>query len=218
MTDLPDFIRAAIKAQGKFDPDEVAARAVAVAESGVLDAPEPAEPLQTTIEAGPSREAPSGGDGPVLDDLGIPLTLDDLADPDVAKLVGPGGETVAEIHGLDARPTDPPESHAAAADVEAREGPTGVIRPGTHKHAILRVYGGAERPLTDTEAWTQAGIGARSGAWHRCSDLLDAGMIHRVGTVDDAETGKAVRTCAITTTGRSALVRLDAGRAVDVAR
>lgn len=193
MVDMPEGLAALIRAQGKYDVEEIAARAAAVAESGLLDEPEVAEPRQTTI----------GEDLP-FNDAGNDLP-DSLLDP---SLPSPNG------HGLDARSSDPAQSHAAGREVEEREGDTFTFTPDTHKARILAVYASAERPLTDTEAWTRAGISARSGAWHRCSDLLDAKAIRYRGSVADPETGSDVRVCAITLEGAEILARLDKGQTV----
>jgi hypothetical protein len=124
----------------------------------------------------------------------------------------PCPECTGDDHALRARRTDPEQSEKAGAEVQEREGSTGVVRPGTHKHRILSVYQRAEWPLTDYQAWTGAGLSVRSSAWHRCSDLLDAKLIHQVGVVEDPETKKEVRRCAITMLGREALRLLDAGK------
>lgn len=101
-----------------------------------------------------------------------------------------------------ARSTDPDTSHKASAEITAREGTTATIRPGSQKHKILMVYAVVyPRAITDTHAWQGANLSARSGAWHRCSDLLQAGYIEQVGTTIDHETNKEVRTCRITTSG-----------------
>jgi hypothetical protein len=181
--ELPETLRRAMELRG-LDPDDVAAKATEIAESGVLDRP----------EAAPAPK------------------------PAPASTVDDGQESLLGVmdHPLAARTTDPGNSHAASDDVAAREGTTATLNPGTHKHRILTVYGAAERPLTDTEAWTRAGIDARSGAWHRCSDLLDAGAIRFVKDVTDAETGSSVRTCAITLAGSEALAKLERGKPVSI--
>ena len=176
---MPDFIRAAIEAQGKLDPDEVEAQADAL-DLDALHAPVPVE-----------RRLP------YKDDIDIPE---------------PEQQTID--HHLHARTSDPEESHLAGAAVEQREGSTAAFTPGSHKHRILAEYDRADGALTDTQAWTRAGIGARSGAWHRCSDLLDAGAIEKVGTVTDAETGQEVRVCRVTAFGREVLAVLDTGKRV----
>lgn len=52
--EIPDMLRAAMEAQGKVDPDEVAAQAAALLESGELDKPEvPAGPR--TLPSTPSE-------------------------------------------------------------------------------------------------------------------------------------------------------------------
>lgn len=187
--EIPDFILKAMEAQGNVDPAEVAAKAAALIESGELDEPE--------------KPAPSS---PVHS----PERVDDGQESLLGVLAPPPAE---DLH---ARQSDPANSHSASDDVSGREGPTSMVNPGTHKHRILTVYGAAERPLTDTEAWTRAGISARSGAWHRCSDLLDAGAIRHVRDVRDIETGSMVRTCAITLAGQAALAKLENGKPVTV--
>ena len=123
-------------------------------------------------------------------------------------------EQEKEDHELRARLSDPPESQRSGASVETREGTTKSFTPHTHKHLILKVYARAGRPITDTEAWREAGVGYRSAAWHRCSDLLHAGAIVQVDTVRDTETKQEVRRCVITPRGEWVLGELDAGRAV----
>lgn len=111
-------------------------------------------------------------------------------------------------HGLYARSTDPENSHLAATEIEEQEGTTATLTYGSQKHRILETYARMPRPITDTEAWNGAGIGPRSGAWHRCSDLLHAGAIKHVNDVIDLETNKLVRVCSITDMGKQALQRL----------
>jgi hypothetical protein len=115
---------------------------------------------------------------------------------------------------LRARVTDPVESHKAGAAVEKREGSVHSFNPNTQKHRILAVYANATEPLTDREAWTHAGIGSVSGAWHRCSDLLKAEAIKHVDTVTDPVSKKEVRRCIITPHGQWIAGELRAGRRV----
>lgn len=118
-------------------------------------------------------------------------------------------------HGLEARTSDPLESHLSGAKMEAREGTTATFTPGKHKHLILRAYAAAGKPLTDTQAWRDgAGLDPRSGAWHRCSDMLDAGAIEQVDEVRDPETNNIVRRCQPTAYGLEVLAQLDAGKRV----
>ncbi len=91
--EMPEGLAALIRAQGKYDVAEVAARAADVAESGLLDAPGEAEPRQTKIgEADPFNDA-----GEALPDLDVFAPASD---------------------GLDARSSDPAQTHSAGAAVE----------------------------------------------------------------------------------------------------
>lgn len=87
--------------------------------------------------------------------------------------------------------------------------------PKTHKHVILRAYVAAGKPLTDTQAWRDgAGLDPRSGAWHRCGDLLRAGAVEEVDEIHDPETKSIVRRMQPTDYGRSVLAQLDEGKRV----
>jgi len=181
MVEMPEGLAALIRAQGKYDVDEIAARAEAVVESGLLDEPGvDAEPRQTEIVAAPP------GDDPTLLDMPVPVS-----------------------HGLDARSSDPAQSHSAGRAVAEREGKAGVVNPDTDRCRALRAYGSAEYPLTDTQAGARAGIRFRSCGWKRCGELLEMGLIRQTGVTTDEETGSQVRLCAITLAGTATLKRID---------
>lgn len=108
-----------------------------------------------------------------------------------------------------ARSTDPSTSHRAAANVEAREGGTGSMRPHTKKHESLSIIGALAQSARD--------VGRRCGdieIHKRVSDLKNAGLITAVGEVYDRETKQDVTVWGITELGRRVLARLDAGETV----
>lgn len=54
--EIPDFLRAAMEAQGKVDPDDVAAQAQALIDSGELDKPEAAPALSPPAASPPQGQ------------------------------------------------------------------------------------------------------------------------------------------------------------------
>lgn len=76
-----------------------------------------------------------------------------------------------------ARATDPQTSQDAAAKTEPRRG-----TQASQLLALYRAYG--HKGLTDAEAETYSLI---KGAWKRCSDLRNAGLIRPNGEVRDGQ-------------------------------
>jgi hypothetical protein len=92
-----------------------------------------------------------------------------------------------------ARSTDPATSHAAAAKP---------YRRGSLRHRLLIAYGEAEG-LTDEEAADE--IKVYSGAWKRCSELRNLGMIRPTGATRTSSAGAEQQVCRITFSGRRML-------------
>jgi len=71
---------------------------------------------------------------------------------------------------------------------------------------VLRSY--AHGPLTDEEAGEWSGV---RGAWKRCSELRQLGLIVTSGTTRDSSTGSAMQVCRITGAGMIEVEGLNRG-------
>lgn len=109
------------------------------------------------------------------------------------------------------RKDDPEASHDAAQIVIEREGGLESVKPGTHRHKMLRIFfdGGAMTVKhAGQRAYDRFGIGIGTEAEEesgrrRCSDLDAMGLIEKVGPRSSK--------WQLSLTGRSALADLDSG-------
>jgi len=88
---------------------------------------------------------------------------------------------------------DPETSHAAARKLDGK----------AKRTRLLKVFevGNA----TSEEAAALAGFGPADGAWKRCSDLKNLGLIAPTGTTRPGSSGREQMVLAITDAGRAAL-------------
>lgn len=108
--------------------------------------------------------------------------------------VGDSGIRITLPEPVRARSTDPRTSHSAAASLDNAKSLCLIL---------LRVYAERSGGLTDYEAGRVTLI---EGAWKRCSDLRNAGLIAPVREGDKIATrpgpsGRAQQVCAITVEG-----------------
>ena len=94
-----------------------------------------------------------------------------------------------------ARRKDPTTSHEAAAKLSTAL---------SHCATLLETYQRESRSLTDEEASRITGL---EGAWKRCSDLRNQGLIRPIEK-RTASTGRRVQACIITQEGRDTLSKL----------
>lgn len=93
------------------------------------------------------------------------------------------------------RAADPETSRQGAKDVR--------VRQGTQIARLLHTYAMHPSGLTNEEAGFHSGLAAKPGCcyWHRCSDLLAAGLVEDTGLTREATTGSLQRVLRITDAG-----------------
>jgi hypothetical protein len=94
-----------------------------------------------------------------------------------------------------ARRGDPDTSHAAAHQLEHTD---------PMRRALLKAYAD-HADLTAEEAADACGYVADQGAWKRCSDLANAGLVEDTGQRRRARSGRQQMARAITLVGIAAL-------------
>jgi hypothetical protein len=123
---------------------------------------------------------------------------------------GVGEQGQLSLHDIPhARSDDFSTSQDAGDRLEAEEGKTTEMRPGSIKHLALKLI--AEKPRTANEIERLSG---KRGIWKRVSDLKNAGLIEPTGISVDEVTDRGNLIWSITDRGRYVLGRLDAGDTV----